>query len=195
VGVSAEPPVSISAFGAAVAGQTGGQTVPQQEEIEFYAAQFGLTLLANTLLAAGQPMDVEGALSTVSGGVRTCVVRHIVEYGALPPIVAGFVATQLPRAGVIRTAHQLFVVATLAMAARLSGVMSTAREFGVDVAVVAKPATLHLGGLRIHQPLAFSYSANSPNSESDSAVFEPPQRQSTVALECMGMGRAMSSAM
>ena len=189
VGAAAEPPVFISAFGAAVA---FAPLVPQQEEIEFYAANFGLTLLANTLLAAGQPMDVEGALSTVSGGVRTCVVRHIVEYGALPPIVAGFVATQLPRAGVIRTAHQLFVVATLAMAARLSGVMSTAREFGVDVAVVAKPATLHLGGLRIHQPLAFSYSATS---ESDSAVFEPPQRQSTVTLECMGMGRAMSSAM
>ena len=194
VGAAVEPPVSISAFGAAVAATP---LVPQQEEIEFYAANFGLTLLANTLLAAGQPMDVEGALSTIAGGVRTCVVRHIVEYGALPDIVVGMVAAQLPRAGAIRTAHELFVVATLAMAARLSGVMSTAREFGVDVAVVAKPATLHLGGLRIHQPLAFSYSANSANS--GSVVFEPPQRMESAmpgmaAPEC-SMARAQSSAM
>jgi hypothetical protein len=166
----------------------------QQEEIEFYAANFGLTLLVNTLLAAGQPMDVEGALSTIAGGVHTCVVRHIVEYGALPPIVVGLIATQLPRAGVIRTAHELFVVATLAMAARLSGVMGTAREFGVDVAVVAKPATLHFGGLRIHQPLAFSFSADS----ADSVVFEPPQRLvsssrlSSSAPDCLR--RSMSSA-
>jgi hypothetical protein len=197
--VSDAPPVSIAAFGAAVAGLPTGAAAAaaQQEEIEFYAANFGLTLLANTLLAAGQPMDVEGALSTIAGGVHTCVVRHIVEYGALPATVVGLIATQLPRAGVIRTAHELFVVATLAMAARLSGVMNTAREFGVDVAVVAKPATFHFGGLRIHQPLAFSFSADSADS-ADSVVFEPQRLVSSSRLSSQSsapdcLRRSMSS--
>jgi hypothetical protein len=142
--------VPISFFGAAVAGVT---QVDQENEIGLYSATFGLALVSNALLAFGKPMDVEAALSSLSTGTNVPV---IVAYGDLPAPVAAFAASLMPRA-TVRTAHDLFVIATLAMSARLSYVMATAREFGVrEVSVVPTPPTLEAGGVRIRQPLVYN---------------------------------------
>jgi hypothetical protein len=143
------PEVPISFFGAAVAGVT---LVAQEEEIATYSATFGLALVSNALLAFGKPMDVESALASLSTGTH---VPAIVAYGDLPAPVAAFAASLMPRA-IARTAHDLFVIATLSMSARLSYVMSTAREFGIrEVSVVPSPPTLERGGIRIRQPLVY----------------------------------------
>jgi hypothetical protein len=141
--------VEISVFGAAVAG-----VALQEREIAAYSATFGLALVANALLAFGKPLDVESAISSLSAG-RTRV-SEIVEYGDLPQPVAAFAASLMPRA-TVRTAHDLFVIAALSMSARLSYVVSTAREFGVrELSVVATPPTLESGGISIRQPVVYS---------------------------------------
>lgn len=142
--------VPISVFGAAVAGVT---QVDQKDEIGLYSATFGLALVSNALLAFGKPMDVEAALSSLSTGTN---VPAIIAYGDLPARVAAFAASLMPRA-TVRTAHDLFVIATLAMSARLSYVMATAREFGIrEVSVVPTPPTLEAGGVKIRQPLVYN---------------------------------------
>ena len=141
--------VSISLFGAAVAGVTQGD---QERDIGLYSATFGLALVSNALLAFGKPLDVESALSALSTGTHNAA---ILAYGDLPAPVAAFAASLMPRA-TARTAHDLFVIASLSMSARLSYVMATAREFGIRaVAVVPTPPTLEAGGIKIRQPLAY----------------------------------------
>jgi hypothetical protein len=145
-----ERDVPVSVFGAAVAGVT---LVHQEAQIGAYSAAFGLALVANALVAFGFPIDAHSALAALSAGTR---VAPIVAYGELPAPVAAFAAKQIPRAAV-RTAHDLFVVATLSMSARLSYVMSTVREFGIgDVSVVPSPPMLEEGGVSIRQPLVYS---------------------------------------
>ena len=141
--------VPISFFGAAVARVA---QVDQENEIGLYSATFGLALVANALLAFGKPLDVESALSSLSTGTH---VPAILAYGDLPAPVAAFAASLMPLA-TVRTAHDMFVIATLSMSARLSYAMSTAREFGVrDVSVVATPPTLEHGGVKVRQPLVY----------------------------------------
>jgi hypothetical protein len=141
--------VPISFFGAAIAGVTLGA---QESDIAMYSATFGLAMVANALLAFGKPMDVDAALSSLSDGFH---VPAILAYGDLPAPVAAFVASIMPRAPV-GTAHELFVIATLSMSARLSYVMATALEFGIhQVSVVPTPPTLVEGGVKIRQPLVY----------------------------------------
>ena len=142
--------VSVSAVGAALARVA---PVHAHDEIGMYASTFGLSFVANTLLAFGKPLDVEAALSALSTGLY---VTPIVEYGDLPEPVRAAVDSVMPRASAI-TAHDLFVVAALSIAARLWYVTSTAREFGVsEVSVLATPPAIEAGGLRVKHPLVYS---------------------------------------
>jgi hypothetical protein len=142
--------VSVSAVGAALARVA---PVHAHDEIGMYASTFGLSFVANTLLAFGKPLDVEAALSALSTGLY---VTPIVEYGDLPEPVRAAVHSVMPRANAL-TAHDLFAVAALSIAARLWYVLSTAREFGVsEVSVLATPPAIEAGGLRVKHPLAYS---------------------------------------
>ena len=142
--------VSVSAVGAALARVA---PVHAHDGIGMYASTFGLSFVANTLLAFGKPLDVEAALSALSTGLY---VTPIVEYGDLPEPVRAAVDSVMPRANAL-TAHDLFAVGALSIAARLWYVLSTAREFGVsEVSVLATPPAIEAGGLRVKHPLAYS---------------------------------------
>jgi hypothetical protein len=155
--VSEPRTVDIAAFGAAVANVP---LVPQESAVRSYALAFGLTHLANTLLAAGAPMvrgHIESAHAALAGATM-CKCAETEAYGDLPKDVTAMLLVSVPRARV-RTASDLLALATLAMAARLSFAMHTARKFGiagVDVCVAPPTADAVGTGLSIATPLTFS---------------------------------------
>ena len=138
------------------AAASGVDFVPQCCEIVAYSLAFGVTHVANTLLAARAPLRAELALKQLQGAA-TCVCAEFEEYGELPPSVLHLLAASVPRARV-STATEMLSLATLAIASRLAVAMHTSRKFGiVGVDVETQPPSPEFGGLalRIREPLSF----------------------------------------
>ena len=135
---------------------SGVPFVPQCSEIVAYSLAFGITHVANTLLAARAPLSANLALQQLESA-SCCVSAEVEEYGALPQAVLEVLAASVPRARVV-TASQLLSLATLAVASRLAFAMYTARKFGiVGVDVETRPPSIEFGGLAltISEPLSF----------------------------------------
>jgi hypothetical protein len=150
---SAPAGVDVAEFCAAA---SGADFVPQRAEIVAYSLAFGVTHVANTLLAARSPLRADLALKQIKDAT-TCDTAEFAEYGELPPNVLEILAASVPRARV-RTATELLSLATLAIASRLAVAMHTSRKFGiVGVDVETKPPVPEFGGLalRICEPLSF----------------------------------------
>ena len=150
---SAPARVDVAHFCARASGAT---FVPQCAEIVAYSLSFGITHVANTLLAARAPLRANFALQQLENAT-SCVSAEVEEYGDLPHAVLAILAASVPRARV-HTASELLSLATLAIASRLAFAMFTARKFGiVGVDVETQPPSLEFGGLalRIGEPLSF----------------------------------------
>ena len=73
--------------------------MPQRAEIVAYSLAFGITHVANTLLAARSPLRADLALKQIKDA-STCDAAEFAEYGELPPSVLGLLAASVPRARV-----------------------------------------------------------------------------------------------
>ena len=145
--------VDVAQFGARASGVS---FVPQCSEIVAYSLWFGVAHVANTLLAARAPLRADVALAQLAGATA-CAAAEIDAYGELPASVVELLAASVPRARV-RTASELFSVATLSVASRLALAMHTARKFGiVGVDVQTEAPSAEFGGLALNigDPLVF----------------------------------------
>jgi hypothetical protein len=135
---------------------SGASFVPQCSEIVAYSLWFGITHVANTLLAARAPLRADLALQQLAGATA-CNAPEVDAYGELPAAVLELLASSVPRARVL-TAADLLSVATLAVASRLAFAMHTASKFGiVGVDVQTEAPTPEFGGLALNicDPLVF----------------------------------------